>query len=61
MTLPIRQVTVFLTAIILCTGISSTSIAQNDFVYWPDADYDPAIPTIEQVLGYLPGERIEYR
>jgi len=25
---------------------------------WPDADYDPAIPTMESVLGYAPGERI---
>jgi hypothetical protein len=25
---------------------------------WPDADYDPAIPTLQSVLGHAPGERI---
>ena len=34
--------------------------AQDDFVFWPNPDYDPAIPTIEQVLGYGPGERITW-
>jgi len=36
------------------------SLAQEDFVYWPDANYDPAIPTVAQVLGYRPGERITW-
>ncbi|MDA0688026.1 MAG: M14 family metallopeptidase [Proteobacteria bacterium] len=34
--------------------------AQDDFVYWPNADYDPTIPTIEETLGYTPGERITW-
>ncbi|NOR19562.1 MAG: peptidase [Xanthomonadales bacterium] len=34
--------------------------AQEDFVFWPDADYDPAIPTVEEVLGYSSGERITW-
>ena len=34
--------------------------AQQDFEYWPNADYDPAIPTIESTLGYAPGERITW-
>jgi len=34
--------------------------ANDDFVFWPDADYDPAIPTFETVLGYQPGERITW-
>ncbi len=38
----------------------SDSKGQDDFVYWPDADYDAAIPTVEQVLGYAPGERITW-
>lgn len=25
---------------------------------WPDADYDPAVPTLENVVGHAPGERI---
>ena len=34
--------------------------AQNDFEYFPDADYDPAIPSVESVLGYSVGERITW-
>ncbi|MCH8250596.1 MAG: peptidase [Proteobacteria bacterium] len=34
--------------------------AQQDFEYWPNADYDPAIPTVKSVLGYAPGERITW-
>ncbi|WP_439102852.1 M14 family zinc carboxypeptidase, partial [Congregibacter sp.] len=28
--------------------------------HWPADDYDPAIPTIESVLGYESGERITW-
>ncbi|HZO54649.1 MAG TPA: M14 family zinc carboxypeptidase, partial [Bryobacteraceae bacterium] len=31
---------------------------QSKFEFWPGSSYDPAIPTIEKVLGYKPGERI---
>ena len=34
--------------------------AADEFVFWPDADYDPAIPTIKSVLGHQPGERITW-
>ena len=34
--------------------------AQQDFEYWPNADYDPSIPTVKSVLGYAPGERITW-
>ena len=44
-------------AIILGT---SRSGAQDNFVFWPDANYDPAIPTFENVLGYEPGEQITW-
>jgi len=37
-----------------------TANAQQDFEYWPNADYDPSIPTIESILGYAPGERITW-
>lgn len=40
--------------------LSLASHAQDDFVYWPNPDYDPAIPTIEEVLGYTPGDRITW-
>jgi hypothetical protein len=34
--------------------------AQQDFEYWPNADYDPSVPTIESVLGHAHGERITW-
>lgn len=40
--------------------LATTASAQDDFVFWPDADYDPVIPTIESVLGHAPGERITW-
>ncbi len=32
----------------------------QDFEFWPNADYDPSVPTIESVLGHAPGERITW-
>ncbi len=47
--------------VILVSTFAATHImAQDKFVFWPDADYDPAIPTFEQVLGHSPGERITW-
>lgn len=43
--------------ILLCSKQLS---AQQDFEFWPDAQYDPAIPTVEQVLGYRAGDRITW-
>ena len=40
--------------------LAVTANAQQNFEYWPNADYDPAIPTIESTLGYAPGERITW-
>ena len=34
--------------------------AGDGFEFWPNADYDPSIPSIESVLGYEPGERITW-
>lgn len=34
--------------------------AQPDFEFWPNAEYDPSIPSIEDVLGYSPGEKITW-
>ncbi|MCX7603751.1 MAG: M14 family metallopeptidase [Bryobacteraceae bacterium] len=31
--------------------------AQQKFEFWPGAQYDPAIPTVEKVLGFEPGTR----
>jgi len=40
--------------------LTLTANAQQDFEFWPNADYDPTVPTIESVLGYAPGERITW-
>ncbi|VUX54907.1 Peptidase M14, carboxypeptidase A [uncultured Woeseiaceae bacterium] len=40
--------------------IAVAANAQQKFEYWPNADYDPSIPTIETILGYAPGERITW-
>ena len=39
---------------------ADSASAGDDFVFWPDADYDPAIPAFNDVLGYHPGERITW-
>ncbi len=47
--------------VILVSALAATHVkAQDNFVFWPDADYDPAIPTVKDVLGYEPGERITW-
>ena len=33
-------------------------IATADEPFWPGADYDPSVPTFEEVLGHAPGEHI---
>jgi hypothetical protein len=38
--------------------VSSSARATGPFEFWPGAQYDPAIPTIESVVGHAPGERI---
>jgi hypothetical protein len=38
----------------------ATANAQQEFEYWPNADYDPAVPTIESILGHAPGERVTW-
>ena len=47
-------------AIAAASLFANLALAQGDFVFWPDADYDPAIPTVEDVLGYTSGERITW-
>jgi len=42
------------------TLLALSANAQDDFEYWPNADYDPSVPTIESVLGYAPGGRITW-
>jgi hypothetical protein len=42
----------------LCLCVSAASFAQQPEAIWPGAKYDPAIPTIQQVLGYDTGVEI---
>jgi len=48
-----------LLSLILAVFLTVPAITgQDNFEFWSDADYDPDIPTIDQVLGYEPGEHI---
>ena len=40
-------------ALLILVGLffANHASAADDFVFWPDADYDPAIPSFETVLG----------
>lgn len=40
--------------------LAVNAYAQNDAAFWPNADYDPSIPTVKSVLGYQSGERITW-
>jgi hypothetical protein len=46
-------------AAVAVVAISVSAMAQDDF-YYPNANYDAAIPSFEDVLGYSPGERITW-
>jgi hypothetical protein len=46
-------------AVVFCF-LSNVSWSQADFEFWPNTNYDPSIPSIEDVLGYSPGERITW-
>ncbi len=37
---------------------AAAALPQSKFEMWPGAVYDPAVPTIEKVLSFSPGERI---
>ena len=47
--------------VIVVSGlVANFAMAQDNFVFWPNANYDPAIPTVEDVLGYQSGDRITW-
>lgn len=54
------QLRAFLFITFLTLSYSVPGHAQNDFTYWPDTNYDSSIPTIRDVLGYEPGDRISW-
>ncbi|HYW46605.1 MAG TPA: M14 family zinc carboxypeptidase [Bryobacteraceae bacterium] len=37
---------------------SAPLCAQKSFEFWPGTTYDPKVPTLRQVLGYDPGDRV---
>jgi len=45
-------------AAIVVGSFTGQVVAQEEL--WPGADYDPAIPTIESVIGHAPGGRITW-
>ena len=49
---------VFATAFLFLSMSFSNAVAWDE--YWPGADYDPSIPTIEKILGHESGERITW-
>ncbi len=40
--------------------LAFTPTPAEDFAFWPGAEYDPSIPSVEDVLGYASGERITW-
>jgi len=48
----------FSSALIMVFMVSALGRAEDTYEFWPGAQYDPAIPTYQQVLGYAPGEKI---
>lgn len=49
---------VFSSALVLLFTLTSFSQADENYEFWPGAQYDPAIPTYNEVLGYHPGDKI---
>ncbi len=43
---------------ILLLALTGCSLSAQTFEYWPGATYDPAVPTMRQVIGYDVGDRI---
>ncbi|MCY3712241.1 MAG: hypothetical protein OXH02_03005, partial [Gemmatimonadetes bacterium] len=44
--------------LVLLAGMIPRAAGAQDFEYWPGTEYDPAVPTAEEVLGYRIGDRI---
>ncbi len=52
-----RAIRIAMTAIIIVSFVDKAIAAEE---FWPGADYDPAIPTVDSVLGHASGERITW-
>ncbi|GHF23222.1 peptidase M14 [Kordiimonas sediminis] len=46
----------FLAAVL--TVVTALGVTADQNRYWPNADYDPSIPTVKSVLGYNSGDKI---
>ena len=40
--------------------VPSAIASDDNFEFWPGAQYDPAIPSLEDILGYASGDRITW-
>ena len=49
---------VFATAFLFLSISFSNAVAWDE--YWPGANYDPSIPTVQNILGHEPGDRITW-
>ena len=52
---------VLISALLTCFYIPLAAVRADtvvESVGWPDVSFDQAVPTLESVLGYVPGERI---
>ena len=48
-----------LCVVIVSLVTATTAIRASDSIeYWPDADYDQAVPTLDSVIGYASGDHI---
>ena len=45
---------------VLVAALLASIVHAETFDFWPGAVYDPSIPTIEEVTGHAPGERITW-
>ena len=49
---------IVLLALVLSATAASPSLAQTPEPFWPGAQYDPQIPTLEQVVGHASGDKV---
>jgi hypothetical protein len=55
---PLRHRPALFTALVLATAFATVPAAAQEQPFWPGAKYDPAIPTLKQVVGHDPGAEI---
>ena len=53
-----RTIIKHLTAFVFALSSANLLATEAEYEYWPDAAYDPAVPTVQSVLGYGMGDHI---